>query len=249
MMLSDDRNFAIANPGEATALVFIPTLNDRYLLYQLASSVQELDICATTLIIDDGSQPSIERSSLPENCLLFSAPSNMGLGLCTHIAFDHALAHGYDYVARLDADGQHPATKIPGLLEPLLDRRADLVVGVRTNHGDSSRPEAGLRRLVKWYFSFLSYLITSGRAPGDVSSGFFAVNRKAMKELNGTMLERYPEPQLYSHACRVGLRVLEFSIEQAKRQHGRSTITYGHAFSMIYRFTVYALAEMIRLRR
>ena len=249
MVSSDNRNSAAVKLGEATTLVFIPTLNDRNLLYQLASSIQELDICATTLIIDDGSRPSIEKSSLPENCLLFSAPSNMGLGLCTHIAFDHALAHGYDYVARLDADGQHSVTKIPGLLEPLYDCRADLVVGVRTNHGDSSRPEAGLRRLVKWYFSFLSSLITSRRAPGDVSSGFFAVNRKAMKELNDTMLERYPEPQLYSHACRVGLRVLEFSVEQAKREHGRSTITYGHAFFMIYRFTVYALAEMLRFRR
>ena len=230
-------------------LVFIPTLNDRNLLHELATGVRALGDNVTVLIIDDGSRPGIERSTLPDGCLLFSLPSNAGLGVCTHIALDHALAHGYEFIARLDADGQHPVSIVLDLLKPLRDGSADLTVGMRTNHGDHSEWDAVLRRLVKWYFTFLANLITAGAAPSDVSSGFFAANRRAMQELNTIMLERYPEPQLYSHACRSGLRVQGTDVEQARRQHGRSTITHVHALSMIYRFTVYAIAEVLKVRR
>ena len=230
-------------------LVYIPTLNDCNLLHELATGVRALDDNITVLIIDDGSRPSIERSTLPDGCLLFSLPSNAGLGVCTHIALDHALAHGYEFIVRLDADGQHPVPIVLDLLKPLRDGSADLTVGIRTNHGNHSERDAVLRRLVKWYFTFLANLITAGAAPSDVSSGFFAANRRAMQELNNIMLERYPEPQLYSHACRSGLRVQGTDVEQAKRQHGRSNITYADALSMIYRFTVYVIAEILNVRR
>jgi hypothetical protein len=230
-------------------LVYIPTLNDCNLLHELATGVRALDDNVTVLIIDDGSRPSIERSTLPDGCLLFSLPSNAGLGVCTHIALDHALAHGYEFIVRLDADGQHPVPIVLDLLKPLRDGSADITVGIRTNHGNHSERDAVLRRLVKWYFTFLANLITAGAAPSDVSSGFFAANRRAMQELNNIMLERYPEPQLYSHACRSGLRVQGTDVEQAKRQHGRSNITYVDALSMIYRFTVYVIAEILNVRR
>jgi glycosyltransferase involved in cell wall biosynthesis len=238
---------AIGSAKEAV-LCFIPTKNDRDLLADLVAGVQRLDASVTVLVIDDGSCPGIEKSSLPDGCLLFSVPSNVGLGMCTHIAIDHALTHGYDYIVRLDADGQHPIAMIPELLKPLRDRSADMVAGLRSNHRGKSEPDAMMRRLVKWYFSFLSRIITSGGAPDDVSSGFFAANRQAMRTINEIVLERYPEPQLYSHVCRSGLRVAEVNLEQAERQHGKSSITYAHAFGMIYRFTVYAFSELLRLR-
>ncbi len=236
-------------PLNGRVLVFIPTFNDRDLLHELASEVKTIADHVTTLIIDDGSSPAIERPSLPDDCLLFRLPSNVGLGVCSHIAFDHALSHGYDCVVRLDADGQHPISQVSALLEPLQRGEADIVVAMRTNHSSHDRPDAVLRRMVKCYFSLLSRIITSGAAPKDVSSGFFVANRRALEALNATTLERYPEPQLYSHACRSGLLIREIRIEQEKRQHGTSTITYVRAIAMIYRFTVYAVAEVLRIRK
>ena len=110
---SEGRASAATGTQDARVLVFIPSLNDRDLLHQLATSVLELGAGFVVLVIDDGSEPSIEKTLLPENCLLFTVPSNVGLGLCTHIAFDHALMHNYDFVVRLDADGQHPIAMIP----------------------------------------------------------------------------------------------------------------------------------------
>lgn len=248
-MTIDEIDFPASEISEMAVLVFIPTKNDRDILANLVTDAQDLGKGVTVLVIDDGSFPAIERSTLPDNCLLFSQPFNNGLGICTHIALDHALLHGYDYIVRVDADGQHPIEKIPEIIKPLHFDIADLAVGMRINQGRKSQPNALLARLVKCYFSNLARIITFGSAPSDVSSGFFAANVRAMKILNDTVLERYPEPQMYSHACRRGLRVTEISIEQSERKHGKSTITYANAIAMIYRFTVYAFGELFLRRR
>ena len=122
-------------PRAPRTLVLIPTLNDVALLPSIVKDVQALDGVYVPLVIDDGSSPRLLPSALPEGCLLFSLPINLGLGMCTHIAMDHALNFDYDELLRIDSDGQHPVAMAPNLLLPIREGQADLVVGTRENHG------------------------------------------------------------------------------------------------------------------
>jgi glycosyltransferase involved in cell wall biosynthesis len=230
-------------------LVFIPTFNDVALLPGIIDEILGLDGNHVPLVIDDGSSPRIQPAALPKNCLFFSLPDNMGLGMCTNIALDHAEKYGYDALLRIDSDGQHPVAMVPELLSQIHQGSADLVVGTRENHADGKGFSNGLRKFVKAYFSIIARAITRGNVPDDVNSGFFALGRNAVSEMSKTALERFPEPQLFIRAHATGLRITEVPVTQLSRQHGKSTLSFTHAARMIYRFSVFAIGEMLTFRR
>lgn len=239
----------IEQPRSGKTLIFIPTFNDVEFLPSITEKVLALDGNYVPLVIDDGSSPRLHATILPVGCLLFSLPNNMGLGMCTHIALDHALKYGYGALLRIDSDGQHPVAMIPDLLLPLQNDKVDIVVGTRENHGDGSGMENFCRNLVKSYFSTIAAWITRGGAPSDVNSGFFALNRDAMIKINTATLERFPEPQMLILAHVNGLRIAEVPITQSPRRQGKTTLSISQAARLIYRFSVFAAAEITLLRK
>ena len=228
------------------ALVLLPAYNDAELVGALTAGIMELSDHYRVLVIDDGSDEPLDVSTLSDGVLVCRLPTNLGLGVCTHIAFDHALKHGYGAMVRVDADGQHPLEAISLLLENLLIDEADMVVGARTNRNFGTGLRSYLSKIVRSYLSLVARLLTRGNAPRDVNSGFFAVNSKAMSVLNKSLLERYPEPQMYILGCRRGLRVKEIEIEQMPRKFGTSSVTLGHALRLCYRFNIFVLGEILQ---
>lgn len=227
-------------------LVFVPTFNDTELLGEIVVAVKRLSDRYTVLVLDDGSDVGRRPAIGNLDCLCFRLPDNMGLGTCTQIAFDHVLRHDYQAVVRVDADGQHPLERIPELLAPLEEGRADVVAGRRVNHNVGSGGGAVARRMVKSYFVTVAKALTGGAAPNDVNTGFFAMNRHAVATLNQHTLERFPEPQLFILACREKLRVMELPIEQVEREFGASTLNFGQAAAMLYRFNMFVLGELLQ---
>ncbi len=230
-------------------LVFVPTYNDSQELAAIAGDIKSLDGDYTTLVIDDGSSVPVEHSQLPEETLLVRFPTNFGLGVATHVAFDHALKCDYDIVARIDSDGQHPIDILPSLVEPICEDGKELVVGHRVNRHEGEGIRSMLAALVRMYLSALSRLMTGGRAPTDVNSGLFAISRAAMTKINLAQLERFPEPQMYVLCGRMGISTHEIPVEQNDRRHGSSTITMGRALALFYRFNIFVLAELLQKPR
>ena len=235
-------------PPEPEALVFVPSFNDRESLRDVVARIRALGHGYKMLVIDDGSRLGEVPRDLGEDVLFVRLPDNFGLGICTHIALDHASKYGYGAVVRVDGDGQHPVGEIPRLLAGLYAGEADMVVGSRTNQNLGGGLGSLLRWAAKAYFVWVSWLITRGRAPRDLNTGFFALNARAMAALNRFHLERYPEPQIFVLACREGLRVKEIVIEQLERRYGSSTLTVMQAARLFYRFNIFILGELMRGR-
>ena len=57
--------------------------------------------------------------------------TNRGLATAFQAGLDAALKLGADVIVNTDADGQYSAADIPRLVEPIVNRRADMVVGDR----------------------------------------------------------------------------------------------------------------------
>jgi glycosyltransferase involved in cell wall biosynthesis len=56
---------------------------------------------------------------------------NKGLGATFRDALDAALGMGADVIVNIDADGQYNALDIPALIAPIIENRADMVLGWR----------------------------------------------------------------------------------------------------------------------
>jgi glycosyltransferase involved in cell wall biosynthesis len=233
-------------------LVFIPSFNDLGSVGEVVGAVLRAVPLAKVLIIDDGSVAgeNFDLTQLTDNINIsfIRLPENFGLGVCTHIAFDYALAKDINIVVRVDSDNQHPAHEIPRLIDALVSDGGDIAIGIRMNRGDRHYIDGWARRAVIGYFSFLARLVSGGRAPADVNSGFFATNRRAMSMLNQQTLERYPEPQIFVRGALLGLKLLSVGVEQRKRSEGQSSLGIFSAARFLYRFNVFVIGELLRGR-
>jgi glycosyltransferase involved in cell wall biosynthesis len=129
------------------------------------------------LVIDDGSTDetsAVARAHGVDH--LVRLTNNKGLAAAFQAGLDAGLKLGADVIVNTDADNQYRAEDIPRLLEPILDGRADMVVGDRevTTIAHFSPLKKALQRLGSWVVRQAS----STNVP-DTTSGFRAYNREA----------------------------------------------------------------------
>jgi glycosyltransferase involved in cell wall biosynthesis len=229
-------------------LVFIPTYNDKELLGKITGSVSALPGNFVPLVVDDGSFTAVDKNDLAPGSLLVRLPTNFGLGTATHVAFDHAIKHGYGMIARLDSDGQHPVSSLPDLIRPLIENEADMVVGQRLNRDDGTGLRALFAKVIRWYLTTASSLVSRGQTPRDMNTGFFAVTTDAARKFNTLILERYPEPQIFLSARSFDIKTAECMIKQNDREYGHSSINLFQAVMMLYRFHMLLLAQLLQTR-
>lgn len=219
-------------------LVFIPTYNDFAHLNAIVESILNKHDDFSILVIDDGSTDS---RTIPPCCLVATLPFNLGLGVATHIAFDHALEHEYDVVIRVDADGQHNIDDIEKLIEPISVNDADISIGSRVNRYSGKSIRIFLTKIASAYFRFLSRVFFRKVSLDDFNSGFMAFNSKAVAYLNKFELERYPEPQIILYALQGELTVKPVDTKQNPRTIGKSSIQLWQATMLLFRFTIYCV--------
>ena len=88
---------------------------------------------------------------------MLSLPFNVGIGGAVQTGFRYALEHGYEVAVRLDGDGQHDASEIPKVLEPIEAGEADLVIGSRfVDPGGTYRPPFARRIGIRTFARLVS---------------------------------------------------------------------------------------------
>lgn len=162
-----------------------------------------------------------------------------------------ALLAGYRYAAdrtdlpwlvQLDADGQHPAEAIPGMVAALAG--ADVVVGSRFARGGSA-PGWPLHR--RWTVRAMGNITRwlSGLQILDVSSGFQAFRPEVVTALCGEFDPLLTDANVLVRLNRKGFKVEEVGVPMAKRSGGKSM--HGGIRSAVYAGkTLMAVGQEIR---
>jgi len=165
-------------------IIQIPCLNEEeslpHVLSELPREVVGFDQ-VEWLIIDDGSTDrTVEVARRHGVDHLVRLTSNRGLATAFQAGLDAALKLGADAILNTDADGQYSASDIPRLVEPIVNHRADMVVGDRQvqNVEHFSFTKKLLQRTGSWVVRQ-----ASGTNVLDTTSGFRAYNREAALQL------------------------------------------------------------------
>jgi glycosyltransferase involved in cell wall biosynthesis len=147
----------------------------------------------------------------------------LGVGGAVRAGLRYARRLGHDVVVRVDGDGQHAASDIPRLLEPIRAGRADVTRGARVRdggHGEARRARrAGLGLLAR------CLSIVAAQPVTDPTSGFWAFGPRAVRFLAAHHPSGYPEPELHLLLSRNGLRVEEVPVGARDRLAGRTSLT------------------------
>ena len=129
------------------------------------------------LVVDDGSKD--ETAKIAESLgvhHIIRLPQHLGLARGFVAGLEASLARGADIIVNTDADNQYCADDIQKLITPILNGKADLVVGDRgiANQIEYSWIKRVLQRLGSWVLEQVS-----GVHVPDATSGFRAISRQA----------------------------------------------------------------------
>jgi glycosyltransferase involved in cell wall biosynthesis len=150
-------------------------------LASLPRALPGIDVIET-LVIDDGSSDrTTEIARQGGVTYLLRFPRNQGLARAFSAGLDASLKLGADIIVNTDADNQYSGDDIVKLIRPILDGRADMVVGDRAPYQVAHFGfwKRVLQRAGSWTVRLLS-----GTSVPDATSGFRAFSRRAALKLN-----------------------------------------------------------------
>lgn len=129
------------------------------------------------LLIDDGSTDrTVEVAQAHGADHIVRHSKNLGLARAFVSGLEASLARGADIIVNIDADNQYCADCIEDLIRPIIDSRAEIVVGARPidEIEDFSRMKKVLQKVGSWVVR-----LASGTDIPDAPSGFRAFSRDA----------------------------------------------------------------------
>ena len=139
--------------------------------------VDEIEV----LVIDDGSTDRTAEVAKAAGARVISFTSNQGLSRAFAAGMDEALKMGADVIVNTDADNQYDGGSIPDLVKPILEGRADMVIGDR--QVETLEHFSWLKKRLQKLGSAVVRRVSGTTVP-DATSGFRAFNREAALRLN-----------------------------------------------------------------
>lgn len=194
-------------------IIQIPCLDEAEtlpaVLNSLPAVIPGID-CIETLIIDDGSRDdtvAIAQSLGVDHIICH--PRTLGLAAAFSDGLEKSLALGADIIVNTDGDNQYPSEYISDLIRPILDGRAEIVIGDRQIHQIPHFSRT--KKLLQWFGSWMVRTV-SGTGVPDTTSGFRAYSREAALRLN--VLSRYSYTlETIIQAGKLGLSIESIPIE------------------------------------
>jgi glycosyltransferase involved in cell wall biosynthesis len=203
-------------------LILIPAFNEEAAIGTVVREARGHLPDLPVLVVDDGSADGTVAAARAAGARVLSLPCHLGLGGCVQAGYKLAFELGYEEVVRIDGDGQHDPRYIPQLLEALRRTGCEMAIGVRS--GAAARGSTLARRIGIQCFRLLLRPIL-GRPVTDPTSGFVAVNRRALEVFARSFPLEYPEIETLVVLQRRRFRFVEIPVPARPRIAGQSTIT------------------------
>ena len=222
-------------------IIQIPCLNE---VKTLAATLRDLpaDIPGIdeieTLVIDDGSADDTAQVALDHGVThLIRFAQNRGLGHAFAAGIDFCLRNGADIIVNTDGDNQYFGGDVATLVKPILEGRADIVIGNR----ETSKIEHFSD--TKKFLQSLGSRVVSGLADiavDDAASGFKAYSREAAARL--TMSTDFDHT--VDHVIQAGRkRIPTITVPIRTNEKLRDSRLFGHIGQFIGR----SIAIMVRV--
>lgn len=204
-------------------LIIIPAYNEETAIGKVIRRIKLNMPDAHILVVNDGSIDRTSLKALKAGADVINLPFNLGIGGAVQTGYLYAKNNGYDIAVQVDGDGQHDPSYIKRLMQPVVEGRADMVIGSRYIARTSYR-SSFLRRLGIIFFSALINLIT-GQKVKDTTSGYRVVNRKLIEYFATKYPTDYPEVDVLVRLYKNNYKILEVPVEMQERHSGKSSIT------------------------
>ncbi len=169
-----------------TAMVVIPTYNERDNIGRLIPEILKQDAGIRLLVVDDNSPDGTgdlidSMAAVDSRIHVLHRSGKLGLGSAYREGFSYALEQGVDYIVEMDADFSHDPTTLPLFFQ--LMAQYDVVIGSRYLNGVSV-VNWPIRRLILSYCASVYTRLITGLDLHDCTSGFKCFRRSVLESLD-----------------------------------------------------------------
>ena len=202
----------------------------------LASVLKDLDSLKDIeiLVVNDGSRDNTSHIAKQHQVKLIEHPRNMGKGAAIKTGIGYALNQDIDFIITFDADGQHRAMDIPGMIEKHQQHPEAVILGTRQR--DDNMPE-----IRKFSNSVIAKMISwrIGKRLYDAQCGLRLIPKKYL-HLNLSSLNGF----IYEAEILIGwaendIELQTFDIPTIYNRNHSSKITYIDS-TLIYLYMYFA---------
>lgn len=227
--------------------VILPTYNEAGNIVDLIKAIlkqlRSIPLTPEIIVVDDNSPDGTAEkvNQLPVKLIL--RKSQRGLATAIQQGITQSTGH---IIVIMDTDFNHQPQDLPRLLKPVINQKADLVIGSRYIQGGGMHAsEAGaFQFLASKYGNFLVNRIILGLPIHESLSGFLVFNKKILKKINlNTIFKGYGEYciRLLYHTYKQGFDLHEIPVVYGKRQ-------YGHSKSRLVKMMIDYFFTALKLR-
>ncbi|GAB4526170.1 MAG: glycosyltransferase family 2 protein [Anaerolineae bacterium] len=225
-------------------LIIVPCYNEADSIASVVTQARRALPEADVLVIDDGSTDATLQIASQSGATVLAVPFNLGIGGAVQTGYQFALRQNYQWVARIDGDGQHDPAQLDRLLERVIGGEADVVIGSRHLATDGYRASRARYWGTRLFAAIVS--LVTGQRFTDVTSGFMVVNHEAAAFLAENTPGDYPEIEALVLLCRAGYRVKEVPVTMQARLAGKSSIGPFDAFYYVVKILLAILIGLLR---
>ncbi|MBI1912049.1 MAG: glycosyltransferase family 2 protein [Deltaproteobacteria bacterium] len=204
-------------------LIIIPAFNEEANIGSVISNVRKHVSEADIIVVNDGSGDGTARIAEAGGVTVLHHPYNMGIGATMQTGYKYALLNGYNVAVQVDGDGQHPADQIQYIIKPILEDKADIVVGSRFLGKGDYKPSIARGAGMAVFSRVVSFIIKEKVT--DTTSGFRAAGRDCITFFSNHYPDDYPEVEALVLLHKKGFSILEVPVKMFERAGGRSSIT------------------------
>jgi len=229
-------------------LILIPALNEEASVGEVIRGVRRVFPTAAILVADDSSSDATRNVALAAGAEVLTLPFHLGLGGCVQAGYRLAFELGFDYVIRVDGDGQHDPNDAPRILDALRTTGCQMVIGSRFTAANGNAHTSIPRAIGIALFRLILRPIL-GKAVHDPTSGFVGVNREALEVFSRSFPLEYPEIEALVVLQRRRFDFVEVPCRMRPRRAGRSTITALKSFYYIVHVLLGVFVNILKFER
>ena len=190
-------------------IIGIPAFNEEK---NIASIITKLRSISDTIVVcNDGSSDLTSEIAERMGAVVINHEKNLGYGGAIRSIFLKAKELDGDILVTFDADGQHRIEDIENVITPIIEEKADLVIGSRfLDESEKEVPQyrkVGIKVITKITNASIKKKLT------DSQSGFRAYSKKVVDELNPSELGMGISTEILIKASSKNFKITEVPIK------------------------------------
>lgn len=229
-----------------TVVVVIPCLNEEQFIGDIV--IRSKQYADKVIVVDDGSDDHTSDVAQAAGAEVVRHKTRQGAGAATRTGFEVARKNKADIVVTLDGDAQHNPDEIPIVIAPIVEGKADMVIGSRFVQADGRESNEDTSRVfnIPWYRKYgidaitWLYNVVSNVKVTDSQSCFRAHSRRLLEAIDITDEGFGFSVEMLIQTRKKGLTISEVPVTCIYHSQSSSLNPVSHMLSVIF--------SMIKLR-